>query len=95
MKDIQRNYSIQEQLENHIITLGKLANYYQLFQVNMKGNEDLNNYLKLYNEIAPDKLAYEMIEIDVSDEAIAIAYICDNGLEEFKRSNFIKNQALV
>lgn len=95
MEDIQRNYSIQEQLENHIITLGKLANYYQLFQVNMTDNKDLNNYLKLYNKIAPDKLGYEMVEIDVCDEAIAIAYICDNGLEEFKRSNFIKNQALV
>lgn len=95
MEDIQRNYSIQEQLENHIITLGKLANYYQLFQVNMNENEDLNNYLKLYNEIAPDKLSYEIVEIDVCDEAIAIAYICGNGLEEFKRSNLIRKQVLV
>ena len=36
-----------------------------------------------------------MVEIDVCDEAIAIAYICDNGLEEFKRSHFNRNQALV
>lgn len=93
--DIQRNYSIQEQLENHVITLGKLANYYQKFQVNMTYNKDLNNYLKLYNKIAPDKLDYEMVEIDVCDESIAIAYICDNGLEEFKHSNLIRKQVLV
>ena len=51
--------------------------------------EDMKNFLEVYNELAPNEYDIDMLEIDPSDFAIAIGYINDYGLPNYK-NNFKK-----
>ena len=82
VKDINDNYSIGEQLEYHLKYIGLLTNYYDKYtsEFEMEENKSLEKFLEIYNKIAPEKLEYKEIKVDV-DKGIIIRYIIDLGLD--------------
>ncbi|EGQ3391995.1 hypothetical protein KND94_001952 [Staphylococcus pseudintermedius] len=82
--DIENHYTIEEQLDYHYDGLMYL---YKMIKKEDIKHSDLKEFLSLYNELTPNVYSVETIEIDSSDEALAIRFICTYGLENY-RNNF-------
>lgn len=86
--EIQSNYTIQEQFNYHFEILGKISKYYDFFRIN---ENEIKDFLSLYNIIAPNKLRYEIIqvvdEIEVQ-EFIKFVNETENGYQKYKDNNY-------
>ncbi|WP_436949351.1 hypothetical protein [Staphylococcus shinii] len=87
-KEIQANYIIDEQLVYHFEALGKLSKFYDRPISNV---QEVKDFLKIYNEIAPVKFHYEIVKVeDEIDEQNFIEYIneTENGFQKYKDNNY-------
>ncbi|OHO38969.1 hypothetical protein HMPREF2586_00265 [Staphylococcus sp. HMSC034G07] len=87
-KDIQSQYTIDEQLYYHFDSLGKLSQYYNSALCSEK---DINDFLKNYNEIAPVKLNYEIVSVEDEvemQEFISYVNEVENGYQKYKDNNY-------
>ncbi|MDW4404533.1 hypothetical protein QI045_13665 [Staphylococcus saprophyticus] len=87
-KEIQSNYTVDEQLYYHFDSLGKLSKYYNSSFVNEK---DVSDFLKIYNEIAPVKLNYEIVSVEDEvemQEFISYVNETENGYQKYKDNNY-------
>ncbi|MCG1169207.1 hypothetical protein K4S71_09680 [Staphylococcus epidermidis] len=96
VKEINENYSIEEQLSYHLKYIGKLTDFYDKYpcQLNMEENQSLEKFIKIYNEIAPEKLEYKEIEVSENEDMI-IRYIFDYGLDKGLRTYKDKYEKLI
>lgn len=65
--EIDRHYTIDEQLEYHYDELIKLYEILQKPQVDLS---NLKQFLNIYNDLTPNHYEVNTIEIDPSDEAL-------------------------
>lgn len=87
-KEVQANYVIDEQLIYHFESLGKLSKFYNRPISNV---QQIKDFLKIYNEIAPVKFHYEIIKVeDEIEEQNFIEYIneTENGFQKYKDNNY-------
>lgn len=87
-KDIQSNYTVDEQLHYHFEALGKLSKYYDSGYFNKK---DVSDFLKIYNEIAQVKLSYETVTVEDEvemQEFISYVNEVENGYQKYKDNNY-------
>lgn len=82
--EIDRHYTIDEQLEYHYDELIKL---YEILQKPHAELSDLKQFLKIYNELTPNHYEVNTVEIDLSDEALINRYISKYGFKNYQ-TNF-------
>ncbi len=88
IKEIQSNYTIDEQLEYHFESLGELSKFYNR---PIDNEQEVYNFIKIYNKITPVKLSYEIVEVDDEvEEQLFIEYIneTENGFQKYKDNNY-------
>jgi len=84
--EIDKHYTIDEQLEYHYDELIKL---YEILQKPHAELSDLKQFLKIYNELTPNHYEVNTIKIDPSDEALINRYINKYGFKNYQ-TNFQK-----
>ena len=84
--EIDKHYTIDEQLEYHYDELIKL---YEILQKPHAELSDLKQFLKIYNELTPNHYEVNTIKIDPSDEALINRYINQYGFKNYQ-TNFQK-----
>ncbi|WP_436875308.1 hypothetical protein [Mammaliicoccus sciuri] len=91
VNQISKNYSLSEFIEYHIECVSNLTKYYKQNTVNLKDDKDVIEFLKLYNEIAPDKLKYEKVTVldDEIQDFIKYVNTVDDGFKKYKVNNCI------
>ena len=82
--EIDKHYTIDEQLECHYDELIKL---YEILQKPHAELSDLKQFLKIYNELTPNHYEVNTVEIDLSDEALINRYISKYGFKNYQ-TNF-------
>lgn len=82
--EIDKHYTIDEQLEYHYDELIKL---YEILQKPHAELSDLKQFLKIYNELTPNHYEVNTVEIDLSDEALINRYISKYGFKNYQ-TNF-------
>ncbi|MGI2256963.1 hypothetical protein [Staphylococcus cohnii] len=86
--EIQSNYTIQEQFDYHFEILGKMSKYYDCLTIS---ENEIANFLSLYNLIAQGNLRYEIIqvvdEVEIQ-EFIKFVNETENGYQKFKNNNY-------
>ncbi|MBM6202936.1 hypothetical protein NFD59_11790 (plasmid) [Staphylococcus epidermidis] len=84
--EIDKHYTIDEQLEYHYDELIKLYEILQKPQVDLS---NLKQFLNIYNDLTPNHYEVNTIEIDPSDEALINRYISKYGFKNYQ-TNFQK-----
>lgn len=82
--ELDKHYTVEEQMEYHYEDLLKLYEMTKQLDIEIT---NIKEFLTLYNELTPNYYEVKTVEIESSDEALAIELICNYGLENFK-SNF-------
>nr|WP_281041388.1 hypothetical protein [Staphylococcus epidermidis] len=82
--EIDKHYTIDEQLEYHY---DKLIKLYEILQKPHAELSDLKQFLKIYNELTPNHYEVNTVEIDLSDEALINRYISKYGFKNYQ-TNF-------
>lgn len=88
IKEIQSHYTIDEQLEYHFESLGKLSKFHDK---PIYDEQELSDFIRIYNEIAPLKFHYEIVTVqDEVEEQNFIKYIneTENGYQKYKDNNY-------
>lgn len=82
-EDIDKNYTIEEQMEYHYEELNQLIDIMNNKDLDLTDINNFRKFLNIYNDISPNEYTVDQIEIDASEEAMVIRYICDYGLENY------------
>lgn len=85
-KEVDKHYSIQEQLDFHLPYLKEL--YSQMIDSENKDItlEDMKTFLSVYNELAPNEYDVDVVEIDPFNFEIISEYIYNYGLQNYKNN---------
>lgn len=85
-KEVDKHYSIQEQLDFHLPYLKELYN--QMIDSENKDItlEDMKTFLSVYNELAPNEYDVDVVEIDPFNFEIISEYIYNYGLQNYKNN---------
>lgn len=75
----------------HYETLIELYNVFNMIGLNLKNKKYLNEFLKMYNNLKPNKYGFEKIEVETTNEEKILNYIKVNGLESYKSNNYMRN----
>lgn len=75
----------------HYETLIELYNVFNRIGLNLKNKKYLNEFLKMYNDLKPNKYGFEKIEVETTNEEKILNYIKVNGLESYKSNNYMRN----
>ncbi|WP_145426314.1 hypothetical protein [Staphylococcus haemolyticus] len=84
--EVDKHYSIQEQLDFHLPYLKQLYN--QMIDSENKDItlEDMKTFLSVYNELAPNEYDVDVVEIEPFDFEIISEYIYNYGLQNYKNN---------
>ncbi|MGK4468467.1 hypothetical protein [Mammaliicoccus sciuri] len=83
---IEGHYTIEEQIEYHLETIGKMVNIIN------QDTPDLIEYIDKYNSLVPDEITFEKIEVNFDDQQLVTNYIFDYGIEKYYEN---KNNSLL
>ena len=59
IESVEKHYTIYEKIEYHYEYIGLLMKFYKKYHI--ESDLEIDEFLNIYNEIAPDKLFYEKI----------------------------------
>lgn len=79
---IEEHYSIYERIEYHYKNIGLLVEYFNKNYI--ENDSELDEFLKIYNEIANEKLEFESILVDEDNQQLVTEFIFKNGIEKYK-----------
>lgn len=82
IKSVEEHYSIYERIEYHYKNIGMLMEFYSKHDV--KSDLEIDRFLEIYNEIAPDKLYYEKIEVEEDNQQVVTDFIFEHGIAKYK-----------
>ena len=83
-EEVDTHYTVEEQLDFHFPLLNRLHSQMKKFENKDITLKDMKNFLKVYNELAPNIYDVDTVEVDPSDFGIVIGYINDYGLPNYK-----------
>ena len=81
---IEKHYTLYEKIEYHYEYIGLLMEFYKKYRI--ESDLEIDRFLKIYNEIAVDKLSYEKIEVEEEQQQVITNFIFEHGLDKYKRN---------
>ncbi|EMB9404439.1 hypothetical protein U9650_002316 [Staphylococcus pseudintermedius] len=80
---VEKHYTIYERIEYHYEYIGLLMEFYMKHRI--ESDLEIERFLEIYNEIAPDKLFYERIEVDENNQQVVTDFIFEYGIAKYKK----------
>lgn len=90
IESVEKHYTLYERIEYHYEHIGLLMEFYKKYRI--ENDLEIDKFLRIYNEIAPDKLSYEKIEIDEEHQQVVTDFIFKHGIGKYKK---YKNEDLL
>ncbi|HDP4173556.1 TPA: hypothetical protein P6O31_002457 [Staphylococcus aureus] len=83
IESVEKHYTIYERIEYHYENIGLLMEFYKKHRI--ESDLEIDRFLEIYNEIAPDKLFYERIEVDEDNQQVVTDFIFEYGIAKYKK----------
>ena len=83
VESVEKHYTIYEKIEYHYEYIGLLMKFYKKYHI--ESDLEIDEFLNIYNEIAPDKLFYEKIEVDEDNQQVVTDFIFEYGIDKYKK----------
>src|SRR5699024_4368504 len=83
IESVEKHYTIYEKIEYHYEYIGLLMKFYK--KCHIESDLEIDEFLNIYNEIAPDKLFYEKIEVDEDNQQVVTDFIFEYGIDKYKK----------
>ncbi len=83
IESVEKHYTIYERIEYHYENIGLLMEFYKKHRI--ESDLEIVRFLEIYNEIAPDKLFYEKIEVDEEHQQVVTDFIFEYGITKYKK----------
>ncbi|CAC7179592.1 hypothetical protein D8062_00315 [Staphylococcus aureus] len=83
IESVEKHYTIYEKIEYHYEYIGLLMKFYKKYHI--ESDLEIDEFLNIYNEIAPDKLFYEKIEVDEDNQQVVTDFIFEYGIDKYKK----------
>lgn len=94
IEEVEKNYSIEEQIEIYLPILNSLIKYCNSTEIKGFKESDIKAYIEDYNSIAYQELKYKKLKIEQDEMGIVTEFIFRHGLENYLESTLLEDSVI-